>query len=66
VARAPAAASTLARRRYDLRDVFEKKLPTSGRSAVVPHWGQAAPPFSCWLIDIGIVTSRWHRSQKYS
>jgi hypothetical protein len=47
----------------DFLEVFEKKLPTSGRKAVEPHAGQDVPPLSCALIDIVTVTSRWHLSQ---
>jgi len=51
---------------YDFRDVCVNTVPTCGRSAVLPHCGQATPPLSCWLMVIGIVTSRLHFSQKYS
>jgi hypothetical protein len=38
----------------------------SGRSVFPPHFGQAARPFSCSLIDIMTVTFRLHLSQEYS
>jgi hypothetical protein len=34
-----------------LREVWVKKLLTNGRSAVLPHFGQAAVPLPCSLID---------------
>src|SRR5262245_56073219 len=50
----------------DLRDVWVKMLPISGRSDRPPHSGHTAPPLSCSLIDIVRVTSFLHPSQKYS
>jgi hypothetical protein len=34
-----------------LREVWVKKLLTSGRSAVLPHFGHATAPLPCSLID---------------
>jgi hypothetical protein len=50
----------------DFRDVFEKNVPTSGRSSRLPHCGHFAPPFSRSLIDRVNDTSFWHLSQKNS
>src|SRR5437899_10355270 len=50
----------------DLRDVWEKNVPTRGRSDRPPHSGHVAFPLSCSLIDIVRVTSFLHPSQKYS
>ena len=49
-----------------MRDVWDKKGLMSGRSFFPPHFGQAARPFSCALIDILTVTVRLHLSQWYS
>jgi hypothetical protein len=34
-----------------LREVWVKNLLTSGRSAVLPHFGHATAPLPCALID---------------
>src|SRR5882724_11104696 len=50
----------------DFRDVFEKKVPTSGRSSRLPHSGQAGLPVWRSCIDRVSETSFWHLSQKNS
>jgi hypothetical protein len=62
----PRAPITFASPPQDFRDVCVKTLPSCGRSPVSPQCGQAAPPWSCWLMLMEIVTSRWHFWQKYS
>jgi len=52
--------------RQDFLEVWVKKLLTSGRSAVLPHFGHATAPLPCSLIDWVISTSRRHLSQWYS
>jgi hypothetical protein len=47
----------------DFRDVLEKNVPTSGRISRPPHWGHAGGAFSCSLMVMVTVTSRWHFSQ---
>jgi hypothetical protein len=50
-------------RSQDLRDVCEKNVLTSGRSALLPHCGHATLALSCSLIDSVIRTSPRHLSQ---
>ena len=52
-----------ARAGQDLRDVREKKLLTNGRSAVLPHCGQATLALSCSLMERVTLTSRRQLSQ---
>jgi hypothetical protein len=47
----------------DLRDVCEKNVLTSGRSALLPHCGHATLALSCALIERVIRTSPRHLSQ---
>ena len=56
-------ASSAGRVNQDFRDVCEKNVLTSGRSAVLPHCGHAAVAFSCSLIERVMLTSRRQFSQ---